>query len=172
MGDGGTGESVSRKGALASRSTGHWEGLRWRRSSRCETLSVSCNRVALELLGDSEGPSRWVPQGRTRSGPGRIAEAHPEAPTPPEPPRRRARVGSGVPAAPGTGAVTCGVLVPFTIGLHFPRDGADDAELGEEENPLRAFKLGSRSSKVVDAAQADLGLLGLQNHHGAVDRGD
>lgn len=79
------GESVLRKGVLdASRSTGHREGLRWglssqqRRGSRCETLSVSGNSVVLDLLGDSEGPSRWVPQGRARSGPSRTAEAHPE----------------------------------------------------------------------------------------------
>lgn len=68
--------------------------------------------------------------------------------------------------------VTCGVLVPFPVGFHFSCDGADDPELGEKEHPLRALKFRSRSSKMVDTAQADLRLLGLQNHHVAIDRGD
>lgn len=69
-------------------------------------------------------------------------------------------------------AITCWVLIPFPFGFHFSRDGADDPKLGEEENPLRAFKFGSRSSKMVDAAQTDLGLFWLQNHYVAIHRGD
>ena len=75
-------------------------------------------------------------------------------------------------AIPGRGAGTCGVLVPFPFGLHFSRDGADDPKLREKENALRAFKFRSCSSKVVDATQADLGLLRLQDHHVAIQRGD
>lgn len=64
-----------------------------------------------------------------------------------------------------------GSSAPSPLGLHLPRDGADDPELGEEGDTFRAFKLRSRAGKVVDAAQADLGLLGLQNHHVAVHGG-
>lgn len=72
---------------------------------------------------------------------------------------------------PGRRGVTCGVLVPFPFRLHFSCDGADDPKLGEKENSFWAFKLRSRSSKMVDPTQADLGLFRLQHHHVAIHWG-
>lgn len=65
-----------------------------------------------------------------------------------------------------TSGVVIGALSDFglRVGFHLAGDGADDSELGEQFHALLALELGRAACKVVDAAQADLGLLGLQHH--------
>lgn len=67
--------------------------------------------------------------------------------------------------------LTCGILVTIPLRLNFPCDSADDTKLREESDSLGALKLRGGTGKVVDAAQADLGLLGLQDHDVALDDG-
>lgn len=66
-----------------------------------------------------------------------------------------------------TSGVVISALSHFGLGvrLDLTGDGADDAELGEQRHALLALELGSAACKVIDAAEADLGLFRLQHHH-------
>lgn len=64
---------------------------------------------------------------------------------------------------------TCGLQV--TSGLSFS-EGAHNLDVGEENDPSGAFKLGSGSPEAVSATEGDLGFDGLQNHHVGIHIGD